>query len=142
MKSVSSISYSSLGSEVYWKIVRANAKDAPSDDYLLENTEDQIIEALESNVYLVKNGIIKGASIDQGAYIDITKPLMLDIFKKLKLNYTENEGISEQDLNEADEIFVVNAVDGIRWVVGFEGKRYFNQTTRKINDLFINNLPN
>jgi len=107
---------------------------------LLLNTDGQIIEAVGANVYLIKGSRIKGASIYHGAYADISKPLMLSIFNKLQLGYSEKDEITEQDMKEADEIFLVNAIDGIRWVVGFEGKRYFNNTIRKINELFVRSL--
>jgi len=138
-KSVSSLSNCSLGSEIYWNI--AGIPNDPSfDELVLLNSDDQIIEALRSNIYLVKSGEVKGASIHHGAYADITKSFLLKIFDTLKISYNETEGLTEQDLKEADEIFLVNALDGIRWVIGFEGKRYFNQTTRKINNLFVKNL--
>jgi branched-chain amino acid aminotransferase len=138
-KSVSSLSNCSLGSEIYWSIARI-PKDPCTDEIVLLNDEDQIIEVPGSNIYMLKNGIIKGASVHQGAYADITKPLLLKIFATLKISYDETEPMTEHDLNEADEIFLANALDGIRWVIGFEGKRYFNQTTRKINNLFIKSL--
>lgn len=139
-KSVSSLSNTSLGSEINWRIAENYPKDVASDEFLLLNTDDQIIEAVGSNIYLVKGSRIKGASIYHGAYADISKPLMLNVFNKLHLSYSETDGIAEDDMKEADEIFLVNAIDGIRWVVGFEGKRYFNNTIRKINDLFVRSL--
>ena len=138
-KSVSSLSNCSLGSEMYWN-TSSILKDSNIDELVVLNNEDHIIEAPRSNIYLVKNAMIKGASIHHGAYADITKPLLLKIFATLKITYDETEGLTEQDLKEADEIFLVNALDGIRWIIGFEGKRYFNQTTRKINNLFIKSL--
>lgn len=139
-KSISSLSNTSLGSELFWRITDNQLKDGSIDQLLLLNTDDQIVEAIGSNVYLIKNGMVKGVSIQFGAYADITKPLLLKIFDKLKLAYTENNGITELDLLNADEIFLANTIDGIQWVVGFEGKRYFNNSIRKINELFINSL--
>lgn len=139
-KSVSSLSNCSLGSEMYWNIAGIHPKDSIVNELVVLNNEDQILEVPRSNIYLLKNGVIKGASIHQGAYADITKPLMLKIFKILKISYQEAEPMTLQDMNEADEIFLVNALDGIRWVLGFEGKRYFYSTIRKINNLFVKNL--
>jgi len=138
-KAVSSLSNSTIGSEMYWNIARIHLKDN-SNELLLLNNEDQIIEAPYSNIYLIKNGMIKGASIRQGAFADISKSLMLTIFEQMQIPYNETEGITEQDLKEADEVFLVNALEGIRWIIGFEGKRYFNQSIRKINNMFINRL--
>lgn len=140
-KAVSSLSNTSMGSEMYWDIARNRLND-PANELLLLNNEDQIIEAPHSNIYIVKNGMIKGASIRQGAFADISKPLMMNIFQQMRISYNESEGITEMDLKEADEVFLVNSLDGIQWIIGFQGKRYFNQVVRKIYNVFINTLFN
>jgi len=139
-KSVSSLSNTSLGSEINWRIAGNYPKDVATDEFLLLNTDGQIIEAVGSNVYLIKGNIVKGASVYHGAYADISRPLVLNVFNKLQLSYYEKDGITDQDMKDADEIFLANAIDGIRWVVGYEGKRYFNNTIRKINELFVRSL--
>ena len=135
-KPAASLSNLSLGSAVYWSIVKNYLYGAPVDQLLLVNTKDLVIEAPQSNIYLITGDRIRGASCEQGAYLDISQPLLLELFSKLNLNYSENEGITIEDLRKADEIMIVNAIEGIRWVVGFEGKRYFNNTIRKISDSF------
>lgn len=135
-KPAASLSNLSLGSAVYWSIVKNYLYGAPVDQLLLVNTEDLVIEAPQSNIYLITGDRIRGASCEQGAYLDISQPLLLELFSKLNLNYSENEGITIEDLRKADEIMIVNTIEGIRWVVGFEGKRYFNNTIRKISDSF------
>ena len=104
------------------------------------NTHDQIVETPRANVYLVKGKQIRGASVGQGAYRDVTGPVMMRLFKDLNLEYSENEEITIQDIKEAEEIFTVNAIEGIRWIVGFEGKRFFNNTIRKISEAFNQRL--
>jgi branched-chain amino acid aminotransferase len=140
-KPSASLSNLSLGSEIYWNIARNQIRGTMTDQMLLVNTEDQVIEALESNLYLVNGDQIRGASCDQGAFLDISQPLLLSIFTKLQLHYSENVPITIHDIRLADEIMLVNAIDGVRWIVGFEGKRYFNHTIRKISDFFAKSLP-
>ena len=135
-KPSSSLSNLSLGSEIYWNIARNHIKSTMIDQLLLVNTEDHIIEALESNLYLINGDQIRGASCEHGAFLDISQPILFDIFSKLHLRYAENEAITIDDIRLAEEIMIVNAVEGIRWIVGFEGKRFFNHTIRKINDAF------
>jgi branched-subunit amino acid aminotransferase/4-amino-4-deoxychorismate lyase len=135
-KSASSLSCLSLGSEVYWDIAASHLKESVADELLIINTSGGITEAPESNIYLIKGRTVRGASNERGAYTDITKPLMLNLFGKLKLGYSEEEEITDADLREAEELLIVNSLKGIRWVIGFEGKRYFNHTIRKINELF------
>ena len=136
-KPVYALSSNILGSELYWKIAGFHSKDEAM-EIVIVNNKNYITEAPYSNIYLIKEGTAKGAPIKHGAYADISKLLMLRIFAKLEISYSESEGITEQDLREADEIFLVNALEGIRWIMGFEGKRYFNQLTRKINNVFVN----
>jgi len=135
-KPASSLSSLSLGSEIFWNISNNHLRNSSVDILALVNSEDQIIEVPESNIYLIKGKTIRGASIDFGAYLDVTQTFLLDIFDRLNLEYSEDEGLLTEDLLEAEEIMTVNAIDGIRWIVGFEGKRYFNNTIRKISELF------
>lgn len=136
-KPVYALSSNILGSELYWKIAGFHSQDETAEIVLINN-KNYITETPYSNIYLIKEGMAKGAPIKHGAYADISKLLMLRIFAKLDISYSESDGITEQDLREADEIFLVNALEGIRWVMGFEGKRYFNQVIRKINNVFVN----
>jgi len=135
-KSVSTLSNLSLGSEIYWEIAARYLKESSVDEFILINSSDQIIETPESNIYLIKGKTVKGASSQQGAYRDITLPLMLNIFSKLNLEYTDDKGITREDFRDSEEILVVNSIKGIRWIVGYEEKRYFNNTIRKISELF------
>jgi branched-subunit amino acid aminotransferase/4-amino-4-deoxychorismate lyase len=135
-KSISSFSNLSLGSHIFWDIAKSHLKESIAEELLLVNTSDQIIEAPESNIYLIKGKTVRGASSEQGAYQDITKPLILDIFRRLSLEYTDHKGITNTDLYESEELLIVNSIGGIRWVIGFEDKRYFNHTIRKISELF------
>lgn len=135
-KSVSSLSNLSIGSEIYWNIAQNHLRNSAIDQLLLINSEDQVVEIPESNIYLIKGKKIRGAGSEQGAYIDITRPLMFTIFRRMNLEYTEDEGITIKDILEAEEILSVNAIEGIRWIVGFGGKRYFNHTIRKISEMF------
>lgn len=135
-KSISSLSALSLGSEIYWNVAASHLKESTADELLIINTFNSIIEAPESNIYLINGKTVWGAGSKQGAYIDITKPLMLDLFSRLKLEYSEDQEITAVNLREAEELLIVNSIKGIRWVIGFEDKRYFNHTIRKISELF------
>ncbi len=135
-KSISSLSSLSLGSEIYWNVAASHLKESTADELLIINTFNSIVEAPESNIYLINGKAVRGAGSKQGAYIDITKPLMLNLFSRLNLEYSEDQGITDVNLREAEEFLIVNSIKGIRWVIGFEDKRYFNHTIRKINELF------
>lgn len=135
-KPVSTLSNLSIGSEIYWEIACKNIVDSTADALLIFNPSNQLVELPSSNIYIIKGESVKSPGVQHGAYIDITRTLMQKVFKKLNLEFSDSEGISIQDMKEAEEIFSVNSVDGIRWIAGFENKRYFNNTTRKISEQF------
>ena len=141
-KAQSTLSTISLGSEMVWAIAENYLKEFMVDQLLIVNSRMQVLEIPQSNIYLIKDKIIKGASPEQGAYCDVTKPLMQEIFKELGLYYSEEDGITIKDLQEAEEIFSANSLDGIKWILGLEGKRYFNNTTRKISEVFSQKTTN
>lgn len=134
-KPISSLSSISLGSKVYWDITQRHI-DESRDVLAIINTSDFIVETPESNIYLIKGKSVRGASCEHGAYLDITQPLMREIFHRLKLHYSESDGITTEDIRLSEEIMVVNALEGVRWIAGFEGKRFFNNTIKKISELF------
>jgi branched-subunit amino acid aminotransferase/4-amino-4-deoxychorismate lyase len=43
--------------------------------------------------------------------------------------------INPEVLKEAEEVFVTNATSGIRWVMGYGKKRYFNEVTKSMSSL-------
>jgi branched-subunit amino acid aminotransferase/4-amino-4-deoxychorismate lyase len=141
-KPASTISMLSIGSEIYWNIARNQMTNPMTDHFLIVNTANQVVEISESNIYVLKGKSVRGTSIAQGAYIDVTRPFMLKIFSKFNLEYSEEPGISFQDIREADEIITVNGIEGIRWIVGFEGKRFFNHMARKISEQFNQSMTN
>ncbi len=141
-KSISSLSNLSSGSEIYWNIACSHLQESEVDEFLIVNSSNQIVETPESNIYLIKGKTVKGASSSQGAYVDITKPFMLELFSGLNLEYTEYKGLTTTDIRDSEEVMIVNSLEGIRWIIGFEGKRYFNNTIRKLSELFNQRMIN
>jgi len=135
-KPASSLSSISLGSEIYWNITKRHIDESVLDMLAIVNTSDFVVEMPESNIYLIKGRSVRGASCEHGAYLDITQPLMRDIFHRLKLHYSESEGITAEDIRLTEEVMIVNALEGVQWIAGFEGKRFFNNTIKKISELF------
>jgi len=134
-KPASSLSTLSLGSTAYWEIAERYQAESSADQFIIIGNSDSILETPGANIYLVWGKIVKGASADDGAYLDVTQSLMLHIFSQLGLEYSEEE-ITPDELKTAEEVFSVNAIQGIRWIIGIGEKRYFNNTTRRISELF------
>ena len=100
-------------------------KKSGYDDTLLLNTEGHIAEAVSSNVFIVLNGDICTPSLDQGCVAGIMRERIIEILKSRNRKCLEKK-ISLSDLLHADEVFLTNVIDGIRWVAAIRNKRYFN----------------
>jgi branched-chain amino acid aminotransferase len=57
------------------------------------------------------------------------------------LNYDvyDNCSLTIGDIETADEIFLTNAIEGIKWILAFKNKRYYNKIskilTEKLNEI-------
>jgi branched-chain amino acid aminotransferase len=52
----------------------------------------------------------------------------------------EERMVLTEDLFKADEIFLSNAIQGIRWVISFRERRYFSTFSRKLSELMQQEL--
>ncbi|MFL5740427.1 MAG: aminotransferase class IV [Flavisolibacter sp.] len=115
---------SNLKSANYLPYVLAaiHAKQNQLDEALVLNTENKIADASKANIFLIKKAEVFTPALNQGCVQGVMRRHLIEQFKILGLPVRQEE-ISEQDLNEAEEIFLTNALYGMRWV------QQFNQTT-------------
>ncbi len=102
------------------------------DDCLIENDEKKIIEAISSNLFWVNGETLYTPSVTTGCVDGVMRSQVLRYAVENKLKVHENTGAGKDILLQADEIFLTNAVKGIRWVVALDNKRYFNRMPKKI----------
>lgn len=132
-KPASAISNLSLGSEIFWNLAKSNIKDQMTDRLLILNPENLILEVPDSNIYTITGNLVRTPNIADGAYADISQPKLIETIQRMKMDFSDETPLNTKSIQESDEVFIVNAIEGIRWIAGFEGKRFYNNTTRKIN---------
>lgn len=99
------------------------------DDCLLLNTDGHIAETISSNIFAVHNGELFTPALDQACVSGVMRAQVLKIAQANKKKVREG-CLTVDDLLKADEVFLTNAINGIRWVVAFRSKRYFNTTAK------------
>ena len=107
------------------------AKENIWDDCLLLNSENNIIESSNSNLFIVKTNRIITPPITDGC-VDGT----MRSFIKSQFDVHE-KSITKEDLFSADEVFLSNAIEGVKWIEKFEEKKY---QSHKIARLVFNKL--
>jgi branched-chain amino acid aminotransferase len=100
------------------------------DDCLILNERGNPIESISSNLFIVKNNILITPSVESGAVSGIMREQLIEIALKLHMTVYDDCIVTLNDLLEADEIFLSNAISGIRWVVAYKERRYFNKTAK------------
>ncbi len=108
-------------------------KENNLDDVFIYNQNDQLIEALASNIYWVKDNVIYTPRRTSGCVDGIMRKQLLFLFEKEAYKFEEVEGTTVNELLLADEIFLSNAIQGIQWVVGLQSKRYYCKVSKQIN---------
>jgi len=103
------------------------AKENSFNNCLVVNTNKSIIEALNGNLFLVKDNHIKTPPLEDGCLKGIMR---LQVLKTLQNNpnYTmEETSISPFELQKADELFITNTIIGIQSIGQYRKKKYNNQ---------------
>lgn len=103
------------------------------DDVLILNEEGQIIESLASNIYWIKNQVIYTPSRTSGCIEGVMRAQLMKILKNEGWQIQEVAGGLLDDLLNADEVFLSNAIQGIQWVVGIKEKRYFCNKSKQLS---------
>lgn len=107
------------------------AKENIWDDCLLLNSENNIIESSNSNLFLVKENIIFTPPLGDGC-VDGT----MRNYLQSQFNVVE-KSITKKDLFVASEVFLTNSIKGVKWIERFEEKKY---QSHKIARLVFNKL--
>jgi len=110
------------------------AKENKLNECLVLNTAGNIADATISNLFIIKDQMILTCALSQGCVNGVMRRNILEsgLFVKETI-------ITEEDLLLADEVFLTNAISGIRWVKQFRDKTYNNDETIKIYDRIIKN---
>ncbi len=106
------------------------AKENILDNCLLLNTNKNVVEALNGNVFLVKNNVIKTPPLKDGCLKGIMRKQLLGIIELIPDLSVDESSISPFELQKVDEIFITNVITGIQSVTKYRKKVYNNSVTK------------
>jgi branched-chain amino acid aminotransferase len=115
------------------------AKQQQWNDCLVLNTDGAIADASIANLFLVHGEMIITPAIGQGGVEGVMRQYLINKMSASGFA-VEERAVSVSDAAGADEMFLTNAMNGIRWVGRFENKIFVNSKTRSLHHQFIETL--
>ena len=105
-------------------IMAANfAKQNNLHDCLLLNSNERISDSTIANIFISKGFAFKTPPLSEGCVAGTMRRWILEVLDQSKGTIKE-EPITTEDILEADEVFLTNAVQGIRWVSTFRDRQF------------------
>ena len=115
------------------------AKENELDNCLLLNSNKQVIEAINGNLFLVKGNVIKTPPLEDGCIKGIMRKQLIEVIGKLEGFSIEEASISPFELQKADELFITNVIQGITSITKYR-KKSFETTVASMLVAEINKL--
>ena len=125
--------FSNLKSASYLPYIMAArfAKDNKLNDALVLNQHNRICEATIANIFWTKNETIYTPPLSEGCVAGVMRKYLLEKITAIGLLVKEKE-LTIEELENTDEVFLSNAVYGMRWVRQFRNKSYNNRLCNSI----------
>jgi branched-chain amino acid aminotransferase len=129
---------SNLKSNNYLPYIMAamHAQRHTLNDCLILNAYDRICDATIANIFWIHHQTICTPPLSEGGVAGVMRRYLLNQLQQA--GYTTLETTcTEKELLQADEVFLTNALYGIRWVQQFREKIYGRQLTTELYDQFV-----
>jgi branched-chain amino acid aminotransferase len=102
--------------------IYANENDL--DNCILLNEEKSVIETLNGNIFMLKDGVLSTPPIADGCINGIMRKQVLALAKTIETIEVRETTISPFDLQKADELFITNIIKGIQPITKYRKKEF------------------
>lgn len=107
------------------------AEELELDDFILQNEKGNLIETTSCNLFIVSNGVLYTPGLQEGCIAGTMRMQVINLAIQNGIRVYECP-ILPHNLLSADEVFLTNAISGIKWIGGYRTKRYLNNTSRRM----------
>lgn len=108
-----------------------HARSNSVDDCLIINTKGTICDSSKANVFIIKNGVISTPALTEGCVDGTMRRYLINKAKKHTIEILEDEITFDQIL-DADEVFLTNAIIGIQLVTNCRKRIYSSHITQDL----------
>ena len=99
------------------------AKENDLDNCILVNDNKEVVEALQSNIFLLFGNEIHTPPLTSGCLDGIIRKQLIRMANDLDISCIETK-VNPFDLQKADELWLTNSIQGIRAVTNYRRKEY------------------
>jgi branched-chain amino acid aminotransferase len=110
-------------SAIQYVLAGIHATENGFDTVLLYNEQGNVAEVFNANIFLVSGEEIITPALSEYCLDGVMRHFILDKLRKLGYRVLETV-VTEDDLLEAEEVFISNATRGISWVESYHDKHY------------------
>lgn len=100
------------------------AEENGYENCLLINDEKNVIEAINGNIFIIKDNVVSTPPVADGCKNGIIRKKIIEIINKTDNLTFEERSISPFELQKADEIFITNIAVGIQSVTQYRKKLF------------------
>lgn len=100
------------------------AKENDLQNCILLNTEKQVVESINGNIFLVTGNTVITPPISDGALNGIMRKQIIAILKTIENIEFKEASVSPFDLQKADELFYTNVVSGVVSITKYRKKEF------------------
>jgi branched-chain amino acid aminotransferase len=138
-KSCDSFSNLKTNNYLLYALAAQYAKAEKLNECLVLNQYGRVCDATIANVFFIKNGVLHTPALDEGCINGIMRRHLLEHLRREEIQVIE-AAFSADEIKEAEEIFLTNAMYGLRWVKQWGNSTYSSQQSSAIFHRFISPL--
>lgn len=133
-KAVNPFSNLKTSSALLYVMAAIYKEEQQLDDCVVLNEHGLISESISSNIFVVHENKVMTPGLDQGCVEGVMRAVLMKLMRDKSI-CIEEVPIHPSVLYDADEVFVTNTINGVRWVHGFGGNPFTNWHAKVMVDL-------
>jgi branched-chain amino acid aminotransferase len=109
------------------------------DAVILLNEDNRLVETTDSNLFLVSGNSVYTPGVGQGCIPGIMRRVVTMLANEAGYCVNDQCSLTPMALDDAEEVFLTNSTEGIRWVGAYRKRRYYNKVAKQLTAR-LNNL--
>ncbi len=113
------------------------ANENSLDNCILLNTNKNVVEFTNGNIFLIKGNVISTPPLSDGCVKGVMRKNIIDVLEKNKDYEIEEVSISPFAIQKADEVFLTNVIIGIQPITQYRKKHFGVRISNDIKNLLV-----